>query len=187
MHAYQCSRLSRGTFEEEWRMHFTKLFQDSGKGDEARWLPDQVFARKAKITLYHPQPYYLRRDYHDLEGALRPLGEKEFIVLDRKALNREREQVGIVFHLQRRTGRVRDVGQYHIEGQPFEFYMFGRRSDWGFVSSEPYNIGVLNTEENALEPFIAECPGTNEEQVREYLEHTSALYQSRFERNYLAD
>jgi hypothetical protein len=185
MRTYQYSGLSRDTFEKEWRARFKTLFQYSGEGEAAHWIPDQVFAGVAEITVYHPQPYYLRRDYRDFEKALRHLGENEFVVLDKEALNGESEQVGIVFHLQQHTGGATDSGQYHIEGQPLEFYMFGRRLNWGFISSEPYNIGVLNAEGAVLEPFIAESPGADEEQIREYLEHTPALYQRRFEHNYL--
>jgi len=183
MRMYQHSKLSRRTFEEEWRVRFMTLFQHSGEEDGAPWLPNQVFSHTAEIAVYHPQPYFLRRDYRGIERALRRLGENEFVVLDRGALKEESEHVGIVF--QQHTNQFDDAGQYHIEGQPLDFYMFGRCPDWGFVSSEPYNIGVLNAKRTVLEYFIAECPGTDEEQIREYLEHVPTLYQSRFERNYL--
>jgi len=185
MRTYQYSRLSRDTFEKEWRTRFKTLFQRSGEEGEACWIPDQVFAGVMEITLYHPQPYYLRRDYRDFEKALRHLGENEFVVLDKEALTGESKHVGIVFHLEEHSGCAKDSGQYHIEGQPLDFYMLGRRLDWGFVSSEPYNIGILNAEGAVLEPFIAESPGSDEEKIREYFEHTPASYQRRFEHNYL--
>lgn len=185
MRTYQYSRLSRDTFEKEWRTRFKTLFQRSGEEGEACWIPDQVFAGVTEITIYHPQPYYLRRDYRDFEEALHNLGENEFVVVDKDALNGESKQVGIAFRLQQHTGGSRDLGNYHIEGQPLEFYMLGRRMDWGFVSSESYNIGILNAEGAVQDTFSAESPGSDEEKIREYLEHTPALYRSRFEHNYL--
>ncbi|NBC86520.1 MAG: hypothetical protein GVY25_10045 [Bacteroidetes bacterium] len=185
MGTYQYSRLSRDTFEKKWRARFDALFQHSDEGGEVHWIPDQVFAEVAKITMYHPQPYYLREDYHDFEKVLHHLREDEFAVVDKEALDTGSEQVGIVFHLQQHTGGARDLRKYHIEGQPLEFFMFGRCLNWGFVSSEPYNIGILNADRTLLASFIAERPPASEEEIREYLEHTPTLYRSRFEQNYL--
>ena len=185
MGAYQDSKLSRDVFEEKWSERFAALFRHDAEEGKARWLPDQVFTRTEETVFYHPQPYYLRQDYRGLEQALLHLGEDEFVVVDRDTLYGEKEHVGILFRLQQRAGQVEETGRYHIEGQPSEFYAFGKRHDWGFVSSEPYNIGVLNAHEAILDPFTAAWPGADREEIQRYLEHTPSRYKNRFESNYL--
>jgi hypothetical protein len=185
MATYQHTALSRETFEATWRTHFDRLYRDPAEGAGRSWLPNQVFRFRDEIVLYHPQPYYQRCDYFNLEQALLHLQEEEFVVVDREALGENTEQVGIVFRRHRQADELSNEGRYHIEGQPLEFYAFGRRSDWGFISSEPYNIGVLSVDETLLDPFLTACPGASGEQIRDYLDHTPNRYRSRFERAYL--
>jgi len=188
MLAYQHVSLSRDAFEAEWRSHFDRLFRCKPEGGDVYWLPDQVFKTKGKILLYHPQPYYLRCDYHDLEKGLIQIGEEEFVVVDKNGLEGKEssDQVGILFRLQQRKAELEETGRYHIEGQPSEFYVFGKRNDWGFASSEPYNIGVLNVHEAVLKTFFFKAwPGVSPVRIKEYLKHTPASYRSQFERNYL--
>jgi len=177
--------LSRDTFENEWRSHFEAQFRQQEDGLGARWLPDQVFAHKGTLLFSHPEPYYLRRCYHGLEQALHTLGEKAFAVVDREAIAEGKRQVGLLFRLSTSACQPEDEGQYIIERQPLEFYAFGRSEDWSLVSSEPFNIGILNAQGSALEAVRGAWQHTDEAAIAAYLEHTPAHYRRQFEQHYV--
>jgi len=177
--------LSRETFDNKWRSRFEAQFRQQEDGPGACWLPDQVFAHEGTLLFSHPEPYYLRRDYHGLEQALHTLGEEAFVVVDREALAEGPSQVGLLFRLSASARKPEDEGQYIIDKQPLEFFAFGRREDWSLVSSEPFNIGILNAQGAALEALRSTWRHTDEAAIAAYLEHTPAQYRRQFNQHYV--
>lgn len=184
MTVYHHYSLTVEAFERHWRSHFESLFRHQDEV-EPTWLPERVFRISAAPSLYHPQPFFLRSDYSPFEQAASSLGEDEFAVVDREALGKSSGQIGILFRNEGRTETEDRSRFYHIEGQPLEFYLFGRRHDWAFVSSEPFNVGILAATGDASEVFASVYPCSAEGKTKEYVEQTPEEYGFDFAKNYM--
>lgn len=181
--AYKYEALSRRHFEQVWRNQFERLFYVDPKTKLPLWLPDQVFRIRGKFMFYNPSSFFLRCDYYCWEEVLFLLGETRYVVVGQEFLRSNSEQIGISFQWD--DNEVRDSGCYHIDWQPLEFFMFGKRTDWAIVSSESYNIMILCAKGDVFKKFSETCPGINRDELSVYLNHCPLAYRNLFKINYL--
>ncbi len=180
---YRYRILLRNDFEQSWKDQFERLFCTDLETKLPLWLPEQVFQIRGRFMFYSPSFLFTRRDYYCFEDVLFLLGETEYVVVGKEFLDSYSEEVGIAFQWD--DDAERDSGWYHIDWQPLEFFMFGRRGDWVMISSESYNIVILCAKERVFEEFYRTCPGISEAELSAYLQHCLAEYKYLFEVNYL--
>jgi len=185
--------LNQARFEDEWQAVHDAIFvhrdQDAQK---PFWLPYQLFRPGYHFSVIIENYHLLKEPFEKLSQALRRLGEQEFVIVGAEKQfglcteaehNRKLIYPSDVTWEQYKQGR--EITTFFLLVQPTEFYLHGKRHDWGIVASNDFGVAIIGSRNEARDAFrgmFIEDPDIIRTQ---YLSQAPRDYGERFFRNYL--
>ena len=186
-------RLEHSRFEEEWNtIHDAIFVNPKSETRKPYWLPDQLFGPDYHFSFIIENYHLLKEPLKKLSQALLRLDEREFVVVGaekqfglRSELEHDRKLIYPSDVTWDQYTQGREITTLFLIVQPPEFYLHGKRRDWGIVASNDFGIAIIGSRNEAREAFrgkFIEDPDVIREQ---YLSQAPADYKKRFSKNYL--
>jgi len=186
--------LAHSHFEDEWKAAHDAIFirRKNHEAQKPYWLPDQLFQSNYHFSFIIETYHLLEEPFEKLTKGLRDLGEKEFIVVGAE------KQFGLRSEEQQDRKLIYPVDitwEQYIQGltpstfflvtQPLEFYLHGKRQDWGIVASNDFGIAIVGTRNEARDAFRGKFVENPDVIRRHYLSQAPLDYEEKFSQNYL--
>lgn len=185
--------LEQSHFEGEWKIVHDDIFvHPKGETRKPYWLPNQLFGPDYLFSFIIGNYHLHEEPFEKLSRGLRYIGEREFIVVGaekqfdlRSEEQQDRKLVYPVDITWEQYTQGREKTTFFLLVQPTEFFLHGKRRDWGIVGSNDFGIAILGSRNEAREAFrgmFIEDPEVLREQ---YLSQAPPDYGTRFSENYL--
>lgn len=185
--------LRQACFGDEWQaVHDAIFVHRDHDAQKPYWLPRQLFRPGYHFSVIIENYHLLKEPFEKFSQALRRLGEQEFIIVGAEkqfGLRSEAEHNRKMIYPSDVTWehytQCREITTFFLLVQPTEFYLHGKRHDWGIVASNDFGIAIIASRNEAREAFrgmFIEDPDVIRSQ---YLSQASHDYVECFSRNYL--
>ena len=186
--------LEHSDFKDEWQAVHDDIFvHRDHEAHKSYWLPNQLFRPSYHFSFIIENYHLLKKPFKKFLQALHRLDEREFVVVgaekqfgQRNEEEHDRKLVYPVPITWEQYTQGREITTFFLLVQPTEFYLHGKRRDWGIVGSNDFGVAILGSRNEAREAFRGmsiEDPGVMREQ---YLSQAPPDYGTRFCRNYLS-
>lgn len=150
--------LSNDEYWKEWRPVQKDVFRIGEGSEETKMLPDRVFNNGFSFSFINSGYHINREDFLALKRALKDLGEEHFVIVEAGRPIEESIQLKYPADIPLSDytpyqDKLDNDTQFIVENFPHQFYLFGKRTDWGIFSSETNDLVVSGFKGEAKEAF----------------------------------